>query len=278
VPTLERALTNSRIWNEYYSAKINQLSSAGFGQASMRWIQIVTFATKIAGGDIKKLLNYMRIYFFDEHLGLGMPEVECSNAALQIASQDSALAMAEFRPTVPTEAAAWQAMVPQMMGPQHGMQSSQWSPHGGVSPSSFGGHQHPLEQMYQSGFGQEAIAQMMRWQQPGGTPMPLPAFDSSQMGALQRQMMGMALPQPLPQPGAGQPPVIEEMPALEQTPCTFCGGAHVQSRCTAWRTARDTFHKNKSEKNAASRTRREEAAAAAAATAAAAAAGATQAP
>ena len=100
----------------------------------------------------------------------------------------------------------------------------------------------------------------------------------AQMG-MQNMQPAYQLPQgltrPIPQPGVGaqmhpfqmlmppmppqaEPPAIEELPAMETLPCSFCGGNHFQSKCTKYINAKKATAKEKEEQ---ARLRREKAAA-----------------
>jgi len=279
VPTLERALRDSsgRVWNDYYASKIAQFRAAGFYQAAMRFIDVVSYANKLARGDIRKLLRYLTIYFFEEHLGLGMPEEQCVSAALQIASLDSSSQIAELQPTVPSEAQApaWNpasmwgmqgaASVQQHMFPQQPAQMLPPMPMPGMTGWSPHAQQMPVDQL---------AADMGRW-----------SFSPHQMQQMPQQMQQMAyydqlrqLMTPSSMPGQqalggpSMPPRIEEfIPAspAEQNPCVFCGGNHVQSKCTKFKQARDKCHQEAQDRAAAARKKREDAAAGAVAAGAA---------
>ena len=102
VPTLERALIDKAgsVWQHYYGAKIAWLNSNGFTHAAMRFIAVVAFADVISGGQWQKKRRYLQLYFFEYHLGCGMPEEKCMEAALCVSSGDGSAAGLEMRPTV----------------------------------------------------------------------------------------------------------------------------------------------------------------------------------
>ena len=101
VPTLERALRDKtgRAWQAYYSERITQLNNNGYDKAATQFIAVVSYARKLANNDITWELTYLVCYFFDEHLGRGLPEIKC-NAAAHVTQSGGAV---ELRPTAPSE-------------------------------------------------------------------------------------------------------------------------------------------------------------------------------
>ena len=278
VPTLERSLIDrtGAMWPAYYADKIAWLNANanGFAHAAMRFISIVAFADTISGGQWAKKRRYLQLYFFEYHLGRGMPETRCVEAALRVSSGDAAAAGPELKSTVPSGNPMGDLMDQfqqmQMMGrwqemsqmPQFQMHQPLGSPPlpGGAGPFEPFGWKTPVPTM-QSAYGalQQAHAQMPQ----GQWPQPL--------GGMQG---GFSLPPALGYAGGG----LEEVTPAEQTPCAFCQGNHVQSKCTKYIQARNAEAKRSAEVSATRRqtaeARKAEAAAASAA-AAAAAAGAT---
>ena len=89
-----------------------------------------------------------------------------------------------------------------------------------------------------------------------GYVVPPAAMLQLQQMALHQQQRPPALPAMLPAPGTSfGEPFIEELPhqPAEQLPCAFCGGNHVQSKCTQYKVARDAYKQVKADKAAKQR-------------------------
>ena len=85
VDTLERALLKDKsgvTWAKYYQSTIKLLQMYGFSQAAMRWIDIVGFARRQNPTDVAREMAYLSMYFFEVHLGQGMPTDICTLCAL----------------------------------------------------------------------------------------------------------------------------------------------------------------------------------------------------
>jgi hypothetical protein len=242
VPTLERALREStgRVWYDYATHVQRLLDGNGFPHASRRWQNVIIYAKKISGGDSARERRYLQIYFFEEHLGRGMPEEQCTPAALQIASADPSMPLPHMAPTVQADVNALEEKLA-MMG--------HWANHGQMQAQYARPMPWQMQQQYQP-------AMAMQFQ-GAGAPQTYPPM----MGG------GYGMPSPPPQlmmggsSGYGPPethdqPAFEELPGepAEQMPCRFCGGAkHVQSKCTLYIQARLAQSKANAEKVATKR-------------------------
>ena len=253
VPTLERALREptGRMWADYYAKVLRLLDENGYVHASKRWMAVTNYAKKVSSGDFNRERRYLQLYFFEEHLGRGMPEDRCTLAALQIASLDPAQPVPQLAPTVPSDVRTLEdqmALLGQCSQP--------------AAPTMYS--RLPPWQM------QQMLGATQAWQQGYNAPVAYPVIP----GMVQQMLPpppGAAPPgygAPTNEPGSG----IEEMPPApaEQIPCLFCGGKHVQSKCTLYIQARNAQAKATAEKVAAKKAAAEAKAAEKAAAAAAA--------
>ena len=220
VPTLERALLEAAgtLWPRYYAKKIEQLNTHGYPLAAVMFIEVVAFARSLGGGWATERV-YLHYYFFEAHLGCGLPEECCMKGALQakfsILSADTPSAL-EMRPTVPTDM-AMPAMMAQLqamsMGalPQHQMVSQPPQLPGFMPQTSFSGDFGGQK------FG-SPITQQLPPMQGGMAGNPMAWHSQPQwmpMQQMQRQL---------------QAPVIEDV-TPGKGPCWFCKGAHDATQC-----------------------------------------------
>ena len=255
VPTLERALRDrtGATWANYSPHVQKLLVENGYMHASQRWMRVYNYAKQMSGGHSARERRYLQLYFFEEHMGKGLPEEKCIAAALMATSLDPFAPQQELKATVPSEGSA---------------DSFDWAPSLSVIP--------PPNAPSGSGYGawpspQQMWAMTVLGMQPGMQP------SVGQQGGMQMMQgqppIGMPFAPP-PALGALPSPQIEEMiePA-EQMPCLFCGAPkHSQSKCTLYIQARNQTMKQKQEQAASKRAAAEAKAAEKAATAAAAAA------
>jgi hypothetical protein len=84
VVTLERALLSKdqHTWPQYCLNTVERLNSYGFVAAAMRFNKVVSFARNQNPGDQNAEKRYLVCYFFNEHLGKGLPVEKCYSSAL----------------------------------------------------------------------------------------------------------------------------------------------------------------------------------------------------
>ena len=110
--------------------------------------------------DVKRRLQFLWLYFFEEHKGRGLPTDKCAVCALKMAVPSSvvdARAIEQSRPTVPNDALAAIGMTPAAMQMQQMQLQMSAMGVGGMAPYA--------------GAGAGAAAQDMgRWQHPDAGP------------------------------------------------------------------------------------------------------------
>ena len=236
VDTLERALLKDRsgaTWARYYQSTIETLQQVGLHHASRRWIEVCGWAKRQYAADLKSELAYLAFYFFERHLGKGMPEVMCMMSALQVAAPTGVQAAASLKLTVPSENDEHQSA---MLGP-----NASYGSHGagGSGPSS----QQQLYEAQQLEMNR-LRHELGRWQVWGNQPQ----------GGMQQQYGHQQQQMPVPgmqwagQQYQQQPPP----PQQEEKHCEFCGSdKHTIQDCHKMHKKRAELRKEEKETKAA---------------------------
>ena len=262
VTTLERALLDKSglKWDRYYSDLIEQMNQCGFAHAALFFEKVVSFSRKQHLYDKAAQLQYLHSYFFSYHLGRGLPEEVCTQAALLLTSSSVAQSThrsLEMRPTVPEDASvSADALGSQMalMGGMGGLMGG--PPLGGVPGGPPGSAQagQPMPFGAPMGFGVPGAATsadaQMRAAMQAGAQFPDPRgqqaamlqwqmMQQQQMQQAQQQMQQMQLlGWPMTAMGAqfGAPGPSDAGPKIEdvtQEPCVFCGKkTHTTEKCS----------------------------------------------
>ena len=254
VPTLESALRDKsgRKWARYYADTITLLNEQ-YSHASLRWIQVVAFAREVAKGSIEIELLYLSVYFFEIHLGRGMPEVESYKAALRCST--GASLPDSLVSTVPDSSSAvaaaelgrWPGQMQQdaysRMQLAHHQQLAAQAGYGappgyGMTGAPFGSGFQPQPNLLAP---PPNPLHVSRHVPPYTPPWAYPDF--------QAQMAGMQLGQqgagPSSFAGAG-----DDAPVIEEVVCEWCGKSHLQANCSLYQQARATAKKAAGEKAA----------------------------
>ena len=163
--------------------------------------------------------RYLQLYFFEYHMGRGMPEVRCVEAALRVSSGDAATAGPELKATVPSENPLGELMDQmqqlQMLGRWH-------------NPASVA---HAYQRLPLPQFVDPATQMPAA---PGAPPpqMQMPgAFGAFQQAPVQMPMgqwwppaggvHGQGMMMPYSAPGQSDQGGFEEILPAEQKPCAF---------------------------------------------------------
>ena len=247
--TLERALRDftGSGWENYYGEVVQMLQQEGFGEAALVLIALDAYARGQYLNDVKRRLQFLWLYFFEEHKGRGLPTDKCAVCALKMAVPSAvvdARAIEQSKPTVPNDALAAIGMTPAAMQMQQMQMHAAAMGVGGMAPyvgaGASGAHAEmgrwPPSDM--SHFYMQGMANAL----PPGYPTP--AQWPQQPGPPQQQWPQQQWPQQQQQrPGTSfSGPVIEEIDPLVDLKCAFCGkNTHSTDKCTFMLKARKDF-------------------------------------
>ena len=98
VVTLERALSTlgdpvGMRWLRYYQRVLDMLQQLGYNLAAIMFTKVVGYAKEQTLGDVAREKAFLRHYFFEVHLGKGLPIEKCHETAIAMAASPATLAV-----------------------------------------------------------------------------------------------------------------------------------------------------------------------------------------